>query len=65
LADPLTGRELEVLRMLGTEMTGTDIAAELYVSLNTMRSHTKSIYAKLGVGNRRSAVRRAAELDLL
>lgn len=65
LVDPLTERELEVLRLLGTEMSGPDIARELYVSLNTMRSHTKSIYTKLGVGNRRAAVRRATELDLL
>lgn len=65
LVDPLTERELAVLRLLGTDMSGPDIAGELYVSLNTLRTHTKHIYLKLGVGNRRAAVRRAAELDLL
>jgi len=41
------------------------MARELVVSLNTLRTHTKNIYAKLGVTNRRAAVRRATELDLL
>jgi LuxR family maltose regulon positive regulatory protein len=43
---------------------GPDIARELYVSLNTLRTHTKRIYMKLGVNNRREAVRRAGELGL-
>ena len=64
LIDPLSERELDVLRLLGTELDGPDIARELVVSLNTVRTHTKNIYAKLGVNNRRAAVRRAAELDL-
>ena len=54
-----------MLRLLGTELDGPDIARELVVSLNTVRTHTKSIYAKLGVNTRRAAVRRAEELDLL
>jgi LuxR family maltose regulon positive regulatory protein len=54
-----------VLRLLGSDLDGPGIARELTVSLNTMRTHTKSIYAKLGVNNRRAAIRRAAELDLL
>jgi DNA-binding CsgD family transcriptional regulator len=62
---PLTPRELEVLRLLGTELDGPDIARRLFVSVNTVRTHTKNVYAKLGVTNRRAAVRRAAELDLL
>ena len=53
-----------MLRLLGTDLDGPDIARELVVSLNTVRTHTKNIYAKLGVNNRRAAVRRAAELDL-
>ena len=61
----LSERELEVLRLLGTDLDGPEIARELVVSLHTVRSHTKSIYAKLGVNNRRAAVSRAAELDLL
>jgi LuxR family maltose regulon positive regulatory protein len=65
LIEPLSGRELDVLRLLGTELDGPAIARELMVSLNTMRTHTKNIYAKLAVTNRRAAVRRAAELDLL
>jgi LuxR family maltose regulon positive regulatory protein len=65
LIEPLSERELDVLRLLGTDLDGPDIARELIVSLNTMRTHTKNIYAKLGVNNRRAAVRRAAELDLL
>jgi len=65
LVEPLSKRELEVLRLLGTDLDGPDIARELVVSLNTVRTHTKNIYAKLGVNNRRAAVRRAEQLDLL
>jgi LuxR family transcriptional regulator, maltose regulon positive regulatory protein len=65
LIDPLSERELDVLRLLGTDLDGPDIARQLVVSLNTVRTHTKNIYAKLGVNNRRAAVRRAGELDLL
>ena len=64
LIEPLSERELDVLRLLGTELDGPAIARELMVSLNTMRTHTKNIYAKLAVTSRRAAVRRAAELDL-
>ena len=64
LVEPLSSRELDVLRLLRTDLSGPDIARELMVSLNTMRTHTKNIYAKLGVNNRRAAVRRARELDL-
>jgi LuxR family maltose regulon positive regulatory protein len=64
LIEPLSERELDVLRLLGTELDGPAIARELMVSLNTVRTHTKHIYAKLAVTNRRAAVRRAAELDL-
>ena len=53
-----------MLRLLGTELDGPAIARELMVSLNTVRTHTKNIYAKLAVTNRRAAVRRAAELGL-
>jgi len=64
LVDPLSDRELDVLRLLRSDLSGPDIARELTVSLNTMRSHTKSIYSKLGVNNRREAVSRADELGL-
>src|SRR6266511_3017820 len=65
LIEPLSQRELEVLRLLGTDLGGPEIANQLVVSLNTVRTHTRNIYAKLGVSNRRAAVRRAEELDLL
>jgi LuxR family maltose regulon positive regulatory protein len=65
LVEPLSVRELEVLRLLRTELTGPEIASELMVSLHTMRTHTNNIYIKLGVNNRRAAVRRAEELNLL
>jgi LuxR family maltose regulon positive regulatory protein len=65
LIEPLSERELEVLRLLRTDLDGPDIARQLVVSLNTMRTHTKNIYSKLGVSNRRAAVRRAEELQLL
>lgn len=65
LIEPLSERELDVLRLLATDLDGPEIASQLMVSLNTMRTHTKSIYTKLGVNSRRAAVRRASELDLL
>ncbi len=65
LIEPLSDRELAVLRLLGTELNGPELAHELMVSLNTLRTHTRNIYTKLGVNNRRAAVRRAEELALL
>jgi LuxR family maltose regulon positive regulatory protein len=65
LIEPLSEREVEVLRLLATELSGPQIARELVVSLNTVRTHTKSIYAKLSVNSRREAIRRGEELDLL
>jgi LuxR family maltose regulon positive regulatory protein len=65
LIEPLSEREFEVLRLLGTELSGPEIARELLVSLHTIRTHTQNIYSKLGVHNRRAAIRRAEELDLL
>ena len=59
LIEPLSERELDVLRLLRSDLDGPEIARELSVSLNTMRTHTKNIYEKLGVNNRRAAVRRA------
>ena len=53
-----------MLRLLGSELDGPAIARELMVSLNTVRTHTKNIYTKLAVTNRRAAIRRAAELGL-
>jgi LuxR family maltose regulon positive regulatory protein len=64
LIEDLSARELDVLRLLRSDLSGPDIARELLVSLNTLRTHTKSIYAKLGVNSRREAIRRAGELGL-
>jgi LuxR family maltose regulon positive regulatory protein len=65
LIEPLSERELQVLRLLGSELSGPEIARELMVSLNTVNTHIKNIYTKLEVNNRRAAVHRAAELHLL
>jgi ATP/maltotriose-dependent transcriptional regulator MalT len=65
MIEPLSERELEVLRLLRTDLNGPEIARECMVSLSTIRTHIQNIYAKLGVNNRRAAVRRAQELDLL
>ena len=64
LVEPLSEREHDVLRLLATDLSGPEIARHLVVSLNTVRTHTKNIYAKLGVNSRRAAVRRAEQLDL-
>ena len=65
VVDPLSERELQVLRLLATDLDGPDLARRLVVSLNTLRTHTRNIYAKLGVNSRRAAVRRAGELHLI
>jgi len=65
LIEPLSERELEVLRLLATDLDGPEIASQLMVSLNTMRTHTRSIYTKHSVNSRRAAVHRAEELQLL
>jgi LuxR family maltose regulon positive regulatory protein len=65
MIEPLSNRELEVLKLLRSELSGPEIAGQLIVSLHTLRTHTNNIFKKLGVNNRRAAVRRAEELDLL
>ncbi len=62
--EPLSERERQVLRLLRTDLDGPEIARELVISLNTLRTHTRNIYAKLAVSSRRAAVRRADELGL-
>jgi LuxR family maltose regulon positive regulatory protein len=65
LPDPLSVREIEVLRLLDSVLTGPQIAGQLYVSLNTFRTHTKRIFTKLDVTSRAAAVHRGRELNLL
>ena len=65
LAEPLSEAELRVLRHLPTNLRAPEIAAELFVSVNTVRTHMRHIYAKLGVHQRAEAVERARELGLL
>jgi len=65
LVDPLSERECEVLKLLTTELSGPEIAKELMVSMNTIRTHTRNIYSKLGVNSRRDAVKQAKELKLI
>ncbi|MCT7356257.1 helix-turn-helix transcriptional regulator, partial [Streptomyces sp. 15-116A] len=68
LPDPveeLSGRERDVLRRLAQMMSTEEIAADLYVSVNTVKTHLKSVYRKLQVNRRGEAVRRARELKLL
>jgi LuxR family maltose regulon positive regulatory protein len=64
LVDQLSDRELDVLRLLRSDLSGPEIARELHVSLNTLRTHTKHIYTKLGATNRREALTCAAEMGL-
>jgi LuxR family maltose regulon positive regulatory protein len=65
LVEPLSDRELDVLRLLASELDGPSIARHLVVSLNTVRTHTKHIYTKLDVNSRRAAVSRAHQIGLL
>jgi LuxR family maltose regulon positive regulatory protein len=65
LLEPLSERELAVLRFLPTMMSNTEIAAEMFVSVNTVKTHLKHIYRKLDVTDRRDAVRRGRDLRLL
>lgn len=65
MVEPLSRRELEILRLLTTHLASTDIARELTVSPNTVRTHIKNIYSKLNVHSRSEAVQKARELDLM
>jgi LuxR family maltose regulon positive regulatory protein len=65
LLDPLSARELDVLRLLAGKRSQSEIAQALTVSVNTVRSHVKHIYDKLDVHSRHEAVERARELGLL
>jgi LuxR family maltose regulon positive regulatory protein len=65
LLEPLSERELEVLRLFRADLSGPEIARELVIALSTLRTHTKRIYSKLDVNSRRAAVNRAMELGLI
>jgi LuxR family transcriptional regulator, maltose regulon positive regulatory protein len=65
LVVPLSEREQVVLRYLPSMLSAGEIAAELFVSVNTVKTHIKSIYRKLDANRRWDAVRRARQLDLL
>jgi LuxR family maltose regulon positive regulatory protein len=64
-SDELTEREMAVLRLLPSELSQREIASTLYVSLNTVKTHARGIYRKLGVGTRDEAVARARDLGVL
>lgn len=65
VVEPLSGREHEVLRHVSAMESTAEIATEMYISVNTVKTHLKSIYRKLGAGHRSEAVRRARQLGLL
>jgi LuxR family maltose regulon positive regulatory protein len=65
LVEPLTERELEVLRLMAEGLKYKEIATRLFVSLNTVRFHVKAVYGKLGVNNRTQAIEAARQLHVL
>ncbi len=65
LEDPLSEREIEVLSLLASGKTNSEVAGDLFVSVGTVKSHTGNIYRKLGARNRAEALMRARELDLI
>ena len=65
LVEPITGREQSVLQLLPTSLTPREMAAELYVSLNTIKTHTRTLYRKLGVQSRHAAIEEARRRQLI
>ena len=65
LMDPISDRELEVLHLIAAGLSNREIAEKLFISLNTVKTHTKNINSKLDVNNRTRAVARAKELGLI
>jgi LuxR family maltose regulon positive regulatory protein len=63
--EELTSKELEVLNLLATQLSRREIGQRLYISLNTVKTHQRAVYRKLGVEDRSAAVKRARELGLL
>lgn len=65
LIEPLTTRELDVLRLIAAGHSNREIAEELYLAVNTIRSYSQQLYGKLGVNSRTQAIARARELGLI
>ena len=65
VVEPLTEREREVLRHVSDMLNTAEVASEMYISINTVKTHLKSIYRKLAASHRREAVRRAQQLGLI
>ena len=65
LIEPLSNREIEVLQLIAKGLTNQEIASKLYLSLNTIKTHTRRIYAKLGIHTRTQAVARGRALGLI
>ncbi len=65
LAKPLTNREVEVIELLSQRMRDKEIAEQLFISPETVKSHLRNIYGKLDADNRRQAVNRAVDLDII
>ena len=65
LIEPLTNRELDTLELLAKRLYNKEIADELCVSIETIKTHVKNIFQKLDVGNRREAIEKALELNLV
>jgi LuxR family transcriptional regulator, maltose regulon positive regulatory protein len=65
LIEPLSDREMDVLRLMAQGLKYKEIAAQLFISLNTVRYHVKAIYEKLAVNNRTQAIQKAQQLEIL
>jgi LuxR family maltose regulon positive regulatory protein len=65
LIEPLSDRELEVLRLLASNLSAPEIAEELVIAVSTVRSHIKHIYGKLDAHSRYEAIEQARKLDLI
>jgi LuxR family maltose regulon positive regulatory protein len=65
MVEPLSERELQVLRLMDSELSSPEIADELIIAVSTVRSHIKNIYSKLGVHSRYEAVEKARQMSLI